>query len=123
MAGTSHVTVSKLSTACVQGQPGGILYKYRSKPTMTNTNKIKTAFRTTGRLTGNFGKNKVRAGATLNNIGNGEVGCLPTFTEHLDRLLTAYPQLNDRQRATLLPEMKRLAAKLDRIADLNAVIA
>ena len=28
MAGTSHVTVCKLSTLCVQGQPGGVLYKY-----------------------------------------------------------------------------------------------
>ena len=90
---------------------------------MTNTNKIKTAFRTTGRLTGNFGKAKVKGGSTLTDLGNGEVGCLPTFTEHLDRLLIAYPQLNNRQRATLLPEIKRLAAKLDRIADLNAIIA
>ena len=87
-----------------------------------NINKIKTAFRTTGQLTGNFGKQKVRAGSTLQDIGNGEVGCLPTFTQHLDRLLVAYPQVNNRVRQTLLPEMKNLAAKLNRMDDLNAVI-
>ena len=36
---------------------------------MTDLNRIKPAFRTKGNVTGNFGKQKVKAGSTLSDIG------------------------------------------------------
>ena len=36
---------------------------------MSDLNRIKPAFRTKGSVTGNFGRQKVKSGSTLNNIG------------------------------------------------------
>ena len=63
----------------------------------TNINKIKPAFRTTGRVSGNFGKSRVKAGSTLKDIGvtNVKVLNLTTQDEYLQRMITAYHSTTD----------------------------
>ena len=57
---------------------------------MANINKIKTAFRTTGQVTGNFGKAKVKA-AVNNEIGvtNAEVVNITKPEDYFNRLVEA----------------------------------
>ena len=66
---------------------------------MTNSNlsKIKSNLRTTGRVSGNFGRNKVRANSPLQTIGDtkGAVGNLPTQDDYLDRLYRAFDSTTD----------------------------
>jgi hypothetical protein len=63
----------------------------------TNINKIKPAFRTTGRVSGNFGRSKVKSGSTLKDIGvtNVKVLNLTTQDEYLKRMITAYHSTTD----------------------------
>jgi hypothetical protein len=63
----------------------------------TNINKIKPAFRTTGRVSGNFGRSKVKSGSTLKDIGvtNVKVLNLTTQDEYLQRMITAYQSTTD----------------------------
>jgi len=63
----------------------------------TNINKIKPAFRTTGRVSGNFGKSRVKAGSALKDIGvtNVKVLNLTTQDEYLQRMITAYHSTTD----------------------------
>lgn len=63
----------------------------------TNINKIKPAFRTTGRVSGNFGKSKVKSGSTLKDIGvtKTKVLNLTTQDEYLQRLITAFQSTTD----------------------------
>jgi hypothetical protein len=63
----------------------------------TNINKIKPAFRTTGRVSGNFGKSRVKVGSTLKDIGvtNVKVLNLTTQDEYLQRMITAYHSTAD----------------------------
>jgi len=63
----------------------------------TNINKIKPALRTTGRVSGNFGKSRVKAGSTLKDIGvtNVKVLNLTTQDEYLQRMITAYHSTTD----------------------------
>jgi hypothetical protein len=63
----------------------------------TNINKIKPAFRTTGRVSGNFGRSKVKSGSTLKDIGvtNVKVLNLTTQDEYLQRMITAYHSTTD----------------------------
>ena len=58
----------------------------------SNLSKIKPKLRTQGRVSGNFGKNKVRAGSILNEIGmtKYDVGRLATKDEYLNRMFTAF---------------------------------
>jgi hypothetical protein len=57
--------------------------------TYSNLSKIKPKLRTTGRVSGNFGKSKVVAGSTLNEIGgDGSIGA--TQDEYLNRLYYAF---------------------------------
>ena len=58
----------------------------------SNLSKIKPKLRTTGRVSGNFGKNKVRAGSTLNDIGMTDKEFIHVVTqdEYLSRMYDAF---------------------------------
>lgn len=77
---------------------------------MDNINKIKPAFRTKGNITGNFGKQKPKAGSSLNDITDGEVGSLPTKLQYTMRLVSALPQLDDKARPGIIQQLKQLCA-------------
>ena len=62
--------------------------------TYSNLSKIKPKLRTEGRVSGNFGKSKVRAGSSLNDIGgNGNIGV--TQDEYLNKLYYAFDNTTD----------------------------
>ena len=65
--------------------------------TYSNLSKIKPKLRTSGRVSGNFGKSKVVAGSPLNDIGvtNAKVIKCTTQTEYLSRLYTALDSTTD----------------------------
>ena len=60
--------------------------------TYSNLSKIRPKLRTEGRITGNWGKSKVKAGSTLNELGvtNAEVIKCATQDEYLNRLYYAF---------------------------------
>jgi len=65
--------------------------------TYSNLSKIKPKLRTSGRVSGNFGRNKVSAGSSLNDIGissKENIKCT-TQTEYLSRLYTALDNTTD----------------------------
>lgn len=76
-----------------------------------NINKIKPALRTKGNITGNFGKQKPKAGSTLNDITDGKVGSLPTKMQYTMRLVSALPHLNDKARPGIIQQLKQLVAQ------------
>ena len=62
--------------------------------TYSNLSKIRPKLRTTGRVSGNFGKSKVTAGSSLNDIGgDGNIGA--TQDEYLNRLYYAFDNTDD----------------------------
>ena len=62
--------------------------------TYSNLSKIRPKLRTTGRVSGNFGKSKVVAGSSLNEIGgDGNIGA--TQDEYLNRLYYAFDNTDD----------------------------
>ncbi len=63
----------------------------------SNLSKIKPKFRTQGNITGNFGKTKVKAGSTLNELGvtNAKVVKCATQDEYLNRLYHAFDNTSD----------------------------
>ena len=62
--------------------------------TYSNLSKIRPKLRTEGRITGNWGKSKVTAGSTLNDIGgDGNIGA--TQDEYLNRLYYAFDNTDD----------------------------
>ena len=62
--------------------------------TYSNLSKIRPKLRTEGRITGNWGKSKVTAGSTLNDIGgDGNIGA--TQDEYLNRLYYAFDNTTD----------------------------
>ena len=62
--------------------------------TYSNLSKIKPKLRTEGRVSGNFGKSKVKAGSALNEIGgDGNIGV--TQNDYLNRLYVALDETND----------------------------
>jgi hypothetical protein len=65
--------------------------------TYSNLSKIKPKLRTSGRVSGNFGKSKVVAGSSLNDIGvtNAKVIKCTKQTEYLNRLYTALDSTTD----------------------------
>lgn len=65
--------------------------------TYSNLSKIKPKFRTSGRVSGNFGKNRVKAGSTLNELGvtSAQVVKCPTQDEYLNRLYSAFDNTTD----------------------------
>jgi hypothetical protein len=79
--------------------------------TTSNLSKIKPSLRTTGRISGNFGKNKVRAGSTLNDIGITSakvVKCIPQ-DEYLNRLYVAFDETNDEKlKQFIYTEIKKI---------------
>jgi predicted solute-binding protein len=65
--------------------------------TYSNLSKIRPKLRTSGNITGNFGKSKVKAGSTLNEIGmtNKENIKCATQDEYLNRLYYAFDNTDD----------------------------
>jgi len=65
--------------------------------TYSNLSKIKPKLRTSGRVSGNFGRNKVSSGSSLNDIGvtNVKVVKCVTKTEYLSRLYYAFDNTTD----------------------------
>ena len=62
--------------------------------TYSNLSKIRPKLRTTGRVSGNFGKSKVTAGSSLNDIGgDGNIGA--TQDDYLNRLYYAFDNTTD----------------------------
>ena len=65
--------------------------------TYSNLSKIKPKLRTSGRVSGNFGKNKVKSGSPLNEIGmsNKETIKCTTQDDYLNRLYYAFDITTD----------------------------
>jgi len=60
----------------------------------SNLSKIRPKLRTSGNVTGNFGKSKVKSGSSLNDLGgNGNIGS--TQEEYLNRLYDAFDTTAD----------------------------
>ncbi len=76
--------------------------------TYSNLSKIKPKLRTTGRVSGNFGKSKVVAGSTLNEIGgDGNIGA--TQEDYLNRLYYAFDNTTDpKLRHFLYQEVRKI---------------
>ena len=74
----------------------------------SNLSKIRPKLRTTGRVSGNFGKSKVVAGSALNDIGgDGNIGA--TQDEYLNRLYYAFDNTTDSKlRQFLYQEIKKI---------------
>lgn len=70
----------------------------------SNLSKIKPKLRTEGRVSGNFGANKVKAGSPLKDIGvtNAEVVKVNTQDDYLKRLYNAYEATNDKKLKTFI---------------------
>jgi hypothetical protein len=79
--------------------------------TYSNLSKIRPKLRTTGNITGNFGKSKVKVGSTLNELGmtNKEnVRCV-TQDEYLNRLYYAFDNTTDSKlRQFLYQEIRKI---------------
>ena len=65
--------------------------------TTSNLSKIRPKLRTQGRVSGNFGKNKVRAGSSLNELGVTSVKVVKCTTQddYLNRLYSAFDSTDD----------------------------
>ena len=78
----------------------------------TNLSKTKSALRTSGAVTGNFGKAKVKAGSGLNDVPSNQrdsLGNFPRVDEYAERLRDAYSKTSDqRLRAFILTELGKL---------------
>lgn len=60
----------------------------------SNLSKIKPKLRTTGQVSGNFGRPKSKAGSPLNDLGgNGNIGS--THDEYLKRMYYAFDKTTD----------------------------
>lgn len=77
----------------------------------SNLSKIRPKLRTSGNVTGNFGKSKVKAGSTLNDIGvssKATVKCV-TQDEYLSRLYSAFDSTEDQKlKQFLYQEIKKI---------------
>ena len=78
----------------------------------TNLSKTKSALRTSGAVTGNFGRAKVKAGSGLNDVPSNQrdsLGNFPRADEYADRLREAYSQTSDQKlRAFILAELGKI---------------
>ena len=78
----------------------------------TNLSKTKSALRTSGAVTGNFGKAKVKAGSTLNDVPANKrdsLGNFPRVDEYADRLREAYSLTSDQKlKAFILAELGKI---------------
>ena len=70
--------------------------------TTSNLSKIKPKLRTTGNITGNFGKTKVKAGSNLKDIGFSEKENIKVVRkcEYIKRMYDAFEKTTD-------PKLKR----------------
>ena len=79
--------------------------------TYSNLSKIKPKLRTQGNITGNFGKAKVKAGSTLNELGvtDAEVVKCATQDEYLNRLYYAFDNTTEpKLRQFLYQEIRKI---------------
>jgi hypothetical protein len=76
--------------------------------TYSNLSKIRTKLRTTGRISGNFGKSRVVAGSSLNDIGgDGNIGL--TQEQYLSRLYHAFDNTTEpKLRQFIYQEIKKI---------------
>lgn len=78
----------------------------------TNLSKTKSALRTSGAITGNFGKAKVKAGSALNEIPANKrdsLGNFPRANEYAERLRKAYSLTSDHKlKAFILAELGKI---------------
>ncbi len=76
--------------------------------TYSNLSKIRPKLRTSGNVTGNFGRPKSKAGSSLNDLGgNGNIGI--TQQEYLNRLYYAFDNTTDTKlRQFLYQEIKKI---------------
>jgi len=78
----------------------------------TNLSKTKPALRTSGAVTGNFGKAKVKSGSTLNDVPANKrdsLGNFPRVEEYADRLREAYSKTSDHKlRSFILKELGKI---------------
>jgi hypothetical protein len=70
----------------------------------SNLSKIKPKLRTSGAVSGNFGRAKSKAGSPLRDIGNtnAKVVNVPTQDEYLERLIFAYHKSTDTKLKTFI---------------------
>ena len=78
----------------------------------TNLSKIKPSLRTSGAVTGNFGKAKVKSGSTLNDVPANRrhsLGNFPRVEEYVARLHDAYSKTSDHKlRSFILTELGKI---------------
>ena len=78
----------------------------------TNLSKTKPALRTSGAVTGNFGKAKVKSGSSLNEVPANKrdsLGNFPRVEEYADRLRDAYSKTSDQKlRSFILTELGKI---------------
>ena len=76
--------------------------------TYSNLSKIRPKLRTSGNVTGNFGRPKSKAGSSLNDLGgNGNIGI--TQQEYLNRLHYAFDNTTDpKLRQFLYQEIRKI---------------
>ena len=78
----------------------------------TNLSKIKPSLRTSGAITGNFGKAKVKSGSTLNDVPanrRDSLGNFPRVEEYVARLHDAYSKTSDHKlRSFILAELGKI---------------
>ena len=76
--------------------------------TYSNLSKIRPKLRTTGNITGNFGKPKSVAGSSLNDLGgDGNIGA--TQNEYLNRLYYAFDNTTEpKLRQFIYSEIKKI---------------
>jgi hypothetical protein len=72
----------------------------------SNLSKIKPKLRTSGAVSGNFGRAKTKAGSSLRDIGitNVKVVNITTQDEYLERLVVAYHKTTDPNLKTFIYE-------------------
>lgn len=79
--------------------------------TYSNLSKIKPKLRTTGNITGNFGRPKAKAGSTLNELGmthKEKIKCVKP-DEYIARLHSAFEQATDpKLKQFLYVELRKL---------------
>jgi hypothetical protein len=79
--------------------------------TYSNLSKIRPKLRTQGNITGNFGKQKVKAGSTLNELGvtDAQVVKCATQDEYLNRLYYAFDNTTEpKLRQFLYQEIRKI---------------
>ena len=79
--------------------------------TYSNLSKIRPKLRTSGNITGNFGKSKVKAGSTLNEIGMSSKETIKCATQddYLNRLYYAFDNTTDeKMRRFIYTEIRKI---------------